>query len=217
VADIVLAKEIKAADTVTPAKEPSKKSTAGMAVVLTIEQMAAFTGLYWNRENDAFVKIFMKEGKLEGDMGGGESLVLKPFGESQFHIADRPWGDDVEIHFFAARGVEQKRIERRDGGGKPRVYEAQQAFSPGGAELAEYTGAYVSEEIDALYRIVQDEEKLSLVRLKHEADTLRPAVRDVFTGEIGTVRFVRDANGHVSGFVLNAGRIQNFHFAKRVN
>jgi hypothetical protein len=80
-----------------------------------------------------------------------------------------------------------------------------------------YTGPYVSEEIDPLYRIVLDEEKLSLVRLKHEADTLRPAVRDVFTGEIGTVRFVRDANGHVSGFVLNTGRIQNFHFAKKTS
>jgi len=62
-----------------------------------------------------------------------------------------------------------------------------------------------------------DDEKLSLVRLKHEAETLRPAVRDVFTGEIGTLQFVRDANGRVSGFVLNTGRIQNFHFTKREN
>jgi hypothetical protein len=42
-------------------------------------------------------------------------------------------------------------------------------------------------------------------------------VRDVFTGEIGTLRFTRDPAGHISGFVLNAGRIQNFHFAKRAN
>ena len=217
VAGIVLAKEIKAAEAETPVKELPTKSTAGMTVVLTMEQMAAFTGMYWNRENDTFVMIFMKEGKLEGDMGGGESLVLKPFGESQFHIADKPWGDEVEIHFVAASGDEPKRMERSDGGGKPREYGAQQAFSPGEAELAEYTGAYVSEEIDPLYRIVLDQEKLSLVRLKHEADTLRPAVRDVFTGEIGTVRFVRDANGHVVGFVLNAGRIQKFHFTKRSN
>jgi hypothetical protein len=69
-----------------------------------------------------------------------------------------------------------------------------------------------------VYRIALDGEKLSLVRLKHKADTLRPAVRDVFTGQIGTVRFIRDAaNGRVSGFVLNAGRIQNFHFARRAN
>ena len=218
VADIVLAKEIKAAEAATPAREPAEKSTAGTAVVLTAEQMAAFSGLYWNRENDAFVKIFVKEGKLEGDLGGEEALVLKPFGESQFHIADKPWGDDVEIRFVAASGDQPRRMERSDGGGKPRVFEAEEAFSPGGAELAEYTGTYVSEEIDPLYRIVLDHEaKLSLVRLKYKADTLRPAVRDVFTGEIGTVRFVRDANGRVSGFVLNAGRIQNFHFTKRAN
>jgi len=217
VADIVLAKEIKAAGATTPAKEPSAKSTAGAAVVLTVEQMAAFTGLYWNRENDAYVKVFVKEGKLEGDLGGGESLVLKPFGESQFHIADKPWGDKVEIHFVAASGDEPKRMERSDGGGKPRVYESEEPFKPGGGDLAEYTGTYGSEEIDPLYRIMLDDEKLSLVRLKHEAETLRPAVRDVFTGEIGTLQFVRDANGRVSGFVLNTGRIQNFHFTKREN
>jgi len=69
-----------------------------------------------------------------------------------------------------------------------------------------------------VYRIAVDGKKLTLARLKHKADTLQPAVRDVFTGQIGTVRFTRDpANGHVSGFVLNAGRIQNFHFAKRAN
>src|SRR5690348_1083251 len=46
VADIVLAKEIKAAEAATPAKEPLVKSTAAAApVVLTAEQMAGLTGL----------------------------------------------------------------------------------------------------------------------------------------------------------------------------
>lgn len=217
VADIVLTKEIKAAEAAAPAKAPAAKSTAGAAVVLTAEQMAALTGLFWNREDDTFVKIFLNEGKLKVDAGDEEPLELKPFGESQFHIADKPWGDEVEIRFVAAGAGQTRRMERSDGGGKARVFEASEPFSPGGAELAEYTGAYVSAEIDPLYRIVLDEEKLTLVRLKHKTDTLRPAVRDVFTGEIGTVRFVRDANGQVSGFVLNAGRIQNFHFTKRAN
>jgi hypothetical protein len=42
-------------------------------------------------------------------------------------------------------------------------------------------------------------------------------VRDVFTGEIGTARFTRDANQHISGFILDAGRIQNFHFSRKTN
>jgi len=41
-------------------------------------------------------------------------------------------------------------------------------------------------------------------------------VRDVFTGQIGAVRLTHDqANWQVSWFVLDAGRIQNFHFVKR--
>jgi len=218
VADIVLTKEIKAAEAVTQAKEPVAKSTVAASVVLTAEQMAAFTGLYWNREDDAFVQIFVKDGKLKGDTGGEEPLVLKPFAESRFHIAGKPWGDEVEIHFVAPSGDNPRRMEQSFGGGKPSVFEAAESFSPSGAELAEYSGAYVSEEIDPVYRIALDGEKLSLMRLKRKPDTLRPAVRDVFTGQIGTVRFTRDpASGHVSGFVLNAGRIQNFHFVKRAS
>ena len=214
VADIVLAKEIKAAEAATPAKAPAAKSTTP-TTALTAEQMSAFTGLYWNRADDAYNRIFVKDDKLIAD--GDEPLVLKPFGESRFHIADKPWGDEVEIHFVAANGDKPRRMEQSFDGGKPLVYEATEAVSPNRAELADYSGAYVSEEIDPVYRIVLDADKLSLVRLKHEPETLRPAVRDVFTGQIGTVRFVRDTNGHVAGFVLNAGRILNFHFTKRAN
>jgi len=219
VADLVLAKEIKAAERTTPEKEAAARSTArAAAVVPTADQMEGFTGLYWNREDDAFVKIFVTDGKLKGDLGGEEPLVLKPFAESRFHIADKPWGDEVEIHFAAPSADKPRRMEQSFGGGKPTVFEATEAFSPTGAELAEYAGAYVSEEIDPVYRIGVDGEKLNLARLKHTTATLRPAVRDVFTGQIGTLRFTRDpASGHVSGFVLNAGRVQNFHFVKRVN
>jgi len=215
VADIVLAKEFKAGEAATPSKEPAARSTTGTTVALTPEQMSAFTGLYWNRVDDAYDRIYVKEGQLIID--GDEPLVLKPFEESRFHIAGKPWGDEVEIHFVAASRDKPGRLEQSFGGGKPLVYEATEGSSPSGAELAEYTGAYVSEEIDPVYRIVLDGDKLSLVRLKHEAEMLRPAVRDVFTGEIGTVRFVRDANGHVAGFVLNARRVLNFHFTKRAN
>ena len=219
VADIVLAKEIKAAEAATPAKEAAVKSSgAPVPVALTTEQMAGFTGLYWNREDDAFVKIFVKDGKLQGDTGGDEPLVLKPFAESRFHIADKPWGDQVEIHFVAPSGDKPRRMEQSFGGGKPSVFETAEAFNPSAAELSEYAGAYVSEEIDPVYRIVLEGDKLSLLRLKHKADRLRPAVRDVFTGDIGTMRFTREpGNGHVSGFVLDAGRIQNFRFVKQAN
>src|SRR5208282_4696641 len=212
VADIVLAKDLKAPEP-AGAKQPLK----GGGAPLTAEQMAAIAGTYWNRENDDFEKVLVKDGRLEINLGGDELHPLKLAGEAHFHVADVPWGDDVDIHFVAATADKPKRLEQSFGGGKPDILESAAAYAPTAAELAEYTGAYVSEEIDPVYRMVLQDGNLTLTRLKNKPDTLRPAVQDVFTGEIGTVRFTRDANQHISGFILNAGRIQNFRFSRKAN
>ncbi len=210
VADIVLAKDLKPTEA-TPTKEPAKDALA----TLTAEQMAAIAGLYWNKEEDDFEKVQVKDGKLQVQLGS-EFRTLKPAGEAHFHVADVPWGDDVDIHFVSA-AEKPKRLEQSFGGGKPNTFDSVTAYTPNATELAEYAGAYVSEEIDPIYRVVLQDGNLSLTRLKNKPDSLRPTVRDVFTGEIGTVRFTRDANQHISGFILNAGRIQNFRFSRRPN
>ena len=102
-------------------------------------------------------------------------------------------------------------------GGKPDTFESVTAFDPTAAEMAEYAGAFVSEELDPVYRIALQDGKLALTRLKHKPDTLRPATRDVFFGEIGTLHFTRDAHQNISGFMLDAGRIQNFRFTRKKN
>jgi hypothetical protein len=184
---------------------------------LTAEQMAALAGIYWNHENDGFERVLLKDGKLHIDLGGDEVHPLKPASEAHFHVGGVPWGDQVDIHFVPATAEKPRRFEQSFGGGKSDSFEAASPFVPTGPELAEYAGAFVSEEIDPLYRIIVQEGNLTLARLKNKNDTLRPAVRDVFTGDIGTVRFTRDANQHISGFILNAGRIQNFRFSRRTN
>ena len=148
---------------------------------------------------------------------GGEVHPLKPFGDSHFHVGDVPWGDFVDIHFIPATAEKPRRFEQSFGEGKPDSFEAATAYVPSEAELPDYAGAYVSEEIDPVYRIVLQDGNLTLTRLKNKPEALHPAVRDVFMGEIGTVRFLRDGNQHISGFILNAGRIQNFRFSKKAN
>jgi CubicO group peptidase (beta-lactamase class C family) len=211
VADVVLAKDLKAPEPAS-AKEPLKSA----AVALTSEQKAAIAGTYWNRENDAFEKVTVKDDKLQIDLGG-EVHPLKPAAEAHLHVADVPWGDLVDIHFLPATAEKPRRFEQTFGEGKPDTFESATPYTPTSAELGEYAGAYVSEEIDPVYRIVLQDGNLTLSRLKNKPDALHPAVRDVFTGEIGTVRFTRDANQHISGFVLNAGRIQNFRFSRMTN
>jgi CubicO group peptidase (beta-lactamase class C family) len=212
VADIVLAKDLQAVES-TSAKESAKSG----GFTLTAEQLTAIEGLYWNRENDGFERIVLKGSNLQIEFGSDEVHPLQLAGESRFHIGGVPWGDQLEIHFVAATAEKPRHLEQSFGSAKPDIFETATAYQPSTTELAEYAGAYVSEEIDPVYRIVLEEGKLSLARLKHKPETLQPMVRDVFTVDTGTVRFTREANQHISGFVLNAGRIQNFRFSKRAN
>ena len=75
----------------------------------------------------------------------------------------------------------------------------------------------MSQEIEPIYRMVVQDGKLTLTRLKHKPAQLEPTILDVFSAEIGTIRFTRDSSHRVSGFVLNSGRIRNFRFTRRAN
>ena len=212
VADILLAKDFK-----EPAKEPSKASAATPSLPLTAEQMAAIAGVYWHREDDDFSKVLLRDGKLKVDIGRDDLHELNQFAPSHFHIAGVPWGDDVDLHFIAAAGAKPRQLEQSFQGGDPEVYESVTAFDPTTAQLAELSGAYVSEEIDPVYRIAVQDGKLTLLRLKNKPDVLQPDTQDVFSGDIGTLRFTREANQKISGFILDAGRIQNFKFTRKTN
>ena len=210
VADIVLAKDLRA-----PAPAPAKETAN--AAAMTTEQMAAIAGMYWGREEDDFEKVQVKDGKLQMDIGRDDFHELQPFAPEHFHVANVPWGDKIDIHFIPADAGKPSRLEQIFPGGKPQSYEAVAVFDPTAAQLAEYTGAFVSQEIDPVYRISLQDGKLALLRLRHKPDTLWPAMRDAFVGEIGTLRFTRDANQQVSGFILDAGRIQNLQFTRKTN
>ncbi len=212
VADILLAKDFKTPATPAPAKEAAASAPVAP---LTTEQMAAIAGTYWYRDGDDFALIEVKDSKLQIEIDRDNFHELKPFAPDHFHIAGVPWGNDVDVHFMSAETGKPRRMEVKSGDGKPETAEAVTPFAPTAAQLAEYPGAFVSEEIDPVYRISLKDGKLTLERLKHKPDALRPTTQDVFTGDIGTVRFTRDAKGQITGFILNAGRIQNFRFTKR--
>jgi hypothetical protein len=212
VADIVLAKDLKA-----PAPAPTKEVTKAAPVLpLTAEQMAAIAGNYWNGE-DEFTKVVVKDGKLQMDVNRDDWHELIQFAPAHFHVANESWGEEIDLHFVAAEGEKPRRIDESFNGDKPRAFEVVNLAPLTPAQLAEYAGNYVSEEIDPVYRMVIQNGEVVLTRLKSSPDALRPAIRDVFVGDIGKIRFTRDAKQHISGFILDGGRIQNIHFAKRTN
>ncbi len=213
VADIYLAQDMKESE--SSAGAATTATNAG--IPLTEQQLAGLVGLYWDSDGDQFWNVYLKDGKLRVSLGREDDFVLKPVSGTFFHLAEVPFGDEVNLHFQPGAGDKPRRLLESFGDGKPSVFESVTPFTPSVAERAEYAGNYVSDEIDPVYRMIVQDGNLVLTRLKHKPDSLGPRTRDVFSGKIGTIRFTRDSNHRVSGFLLSTGRIRNFRFTRRAN
>ena len=102
---------------------------------------------------------------------------------------------------------------------KPVTLEAVQLVTPTAAQLADYTGDYRSDEVQATYRIVLENGKLFF---RHENEfkdypknPLQPTTSDMFFVQGLNLQFIRDASRQISAFTLNAGRVKNIKFVKK--
>jgi hypothetical protein len=126
----------------------------------------AVAGLCWNRDYDQFFKIYMKDSALHISSAGEADSILKPVTETSFHPADLPYGERVTITFEPAAQDKPRRPLEKFEDEKPDVYESVETFAPSTIALGAYPGEYVSEEIDPVYRIILQDGKLMLTRLK---------------------------------------------------
>jgi len=203
VAEVYLGKEMKPAGTT---------GSSDKAVQLSEEQLKTEVGTYLNPDGDEIRRIILRDGKLRvaSDMSE-EGVELEALGENHFRRLVAP----VDLRFELAKpGGPLRLIETSPGGGKPRAFERVPEFSPSAQELKEYAAVYHSNEIEPLYELRVEGDKLVLHRLKNKPDTLRPVTRDLFSADVGNIRFKRNAQGQVSGFVVNTGRVMNLWFEK---
>ena len=203
VAEIYLAKEMTAADKVG--------AGPGKTVQLAPEKLAAKVGTYIKAEGGKILSITLKDDKLHITPGAGEdSYEMNALSENDFRLATAP----IDFKFEALKPGGPLRLIVKHGEDKPEVFEAVSPFTPSTSELSSCVGFYYSEEIEPIYVMKIDDGKLVLHTLKNKPDTLRPITPDLFAGSIGTIRFKRNAQRQVSGFVLNADHVRNMRFQK---
>jgi CubicO group peptidase (beta-lactamase class C family) len=80
--------------------------------------------------------------------------------------------------------------------------------------LADYSGHFYSEELDATYLLSLEHGILKLQIANYDSQELNICDIDIFTSEVGLVRFSR-SNGVINGFELDAGRVTNLKFKKK--
>ena len=190
-------------------KEAPEAGAEAGDVTLTEAQLAARVGPYWNAWTEELGRVTLADGKLRlGAPGYGGALV--PLAENRFRLMGQPG-----IVTFEAPAQGARRMVIAVEGRRPAVFEAMPAAAA--TPPSEYAGAYYSDEIDATYRIVEKDGKLTLTRQKFAPQLFEPAFRDAFSSLsiLGTIRFTRDERGRVSGFTLSSGRIRNFGFVRQ--
>lgn len=185
VADVYLAKKFtKRADA---EREPPIRMDAA--------RLAAFAGLYWNSKTDDVWRLAMRDGKLEA-LSPESTLVVEPLARSRFRVK----GPDLILTIDG---------QLRDRGG---VYERTGEHIPSAEQLLTYSGEYHSREFDNVYRIAVEKERLVLRRSEQRPATLAPTVRDLFQSNLGSIRFTRNTQGAIDGFLIQSGRIRNLRF-----
>ena len=204
VADVYLANEFKELEAAAP-------GTPEKPFVQPGQQLSSYAGLYWNPEDEQAVKITLKEGKLFAMPSADENYEMTRIAQNRFRLVGPP----VQMDFEQGKQDRPARISVTFGGaGKPSILEAVREFQPTPEQLAGYAGAYGSPEIDPVYRLSVENGVLLLKRFKHRPEKLEPTIPDIFRGSTGSFHFARDAEGTVSSFGLNTGRIRNFQFRK---
>jgi CubicO group peptidase (beta-lactamase class C family) len=203
VAEFYLAKEMRPIESAPVANEKRVQPKP--------EQLANKTGIYRNKEDGHVVRISVEEDKLHLGWGmDGESHKLRTISEDHFFLLP----DQVELTFEPLQPLGSWRLVIKEQQGSSHLLEKIPAFTPSSSALRDYAGVYRSEEIEPLHEIKLEQAGLVLHRLKKEPDLLQPVTRDLFAGSIGNIRFTRNIQGEISGFLLDKLGIQNFRFAK---
>ena len=208
IADIYLAGEFKA------------QSNAGVPepkiIAVSEQELAAVAGSYFNFSNNNFRRLYVKNGKLMYSRGATES-ELAPLGNNRFLMLGVP--DQIEISFKSLRPGAPWQMFTAANGKVFIVHDAVKAATYTPAQLKEFSGTFYSDEIEATYTLALKDEKLVLRRKNVDGET--PMVgqfEDAFSAAgTGGIRFTRDSQNRVNGFLLTTGRVRNLRFHRVEN
>jgi len=207
VADIYLADVFKKGEALGAASPPEAK-----VISVPEKELNAVAGSYFNAASNNFRRLYVKDGKLIYSRGSSES-ELAPLGNNRFLMLGVP--DRIEISFKAPRPGARLQMFTSANGGKPIVHECLEPASYTSEQLAQFAGTYYSEEIDATYTISLQGDKLVLRRKNVDDAPLQLLFADTFSSVgSGMLSFTRDKQNHISGFLVNTGRVRNLRFNK---
>jgi CubicO group peptidase (beta-lactamase class C family) len=179
----------------------------GARVELPSAALSARAGLYRNTRNHDALGLVVSNGTLRTD--ADSPVAVEPRSATSFSMGRS------RLDFQGpATGAGRSAFLLTTPDGDVVRFEAVEAFAATAASLAEYAGVFRSDEAEATYTMAVEGGRLVLKRRFGKSAELTPLYRDVFEGDGGRYRFVRDASGRVTELSAIADRVWDLRFRR---
>jgi CubicO group peptidase (beta-lactamase class C family) len=205
IADIYLASSFSAGS--PPSTVPALSPQPGS------EQLKKWAGLYVNPDdNDRVMRVRLGDGTLQSGLDvDGRLSDLEATNDVRFRYIKNP---ETELAFQAGENGTPTTLTTYIGGKMQHHYTRAPSYLPTAAQLREFAGVYRSDEVDMPYEVIPGDGKLLVRSLKSNDLPLLPVSTDLFGGRGNRIRFIRDAQGKITGALLNTSRVYNFRFER---
>lgn len=167
--------------------------------------LRGLTGVWRNVARGEVRRTRMKGDTLNSD--GATPTTYLPLGDDRFRV-----GRGTEIRFVGEGGPATRMVVRTTSSTDTFVRADTAVLNA--TALAAYAGDYRSDEIDVTHRWKVEDGKLVVYAGYRRLGALEPSYRDGFTRGASVIDVVRDRQGQVSGFVVQAGRVRHLRFTR---
>lgn len=184
---------------------PSIEKPAGPSEVTLVGGME---GLYEDRRGHTTISIAREGGKLVAN----DKSPLIPVTPTSFRLS--PEGSIFELVKNDNGKLIGLRV--RSYGFVLDSFDKVDRVSPSRAELQAFTGEYFSDEAETTLNVELAPSGLEIHQRPDIVYPLTPAYADGFECRLGSVRFIRDESGHVTGLSFGDSRVWDLRFRRLV-
>lgn len=203
------------ADAVKNARLVRKKMTDQdpEEITLPLSKMADKSGIYTRLSSGETIGILFQNGALNARWRG-RTYRLQPLNDADFLLGDF-MQRKIYLSFKKRSGESMYDLHFRIGRGRVLTYVPLRTTHLPDKRLPEYAGLYYSEELQRSFRISLKRGALTFTHPNAPTEPLRYLPHDTFMIGDLYLRFQRGDDDHITGFLLDAGRVRNLKFIKR--
>ena len=211
IADVYLAGRFKEVAPPPAAASPVPAATVRLAE----KDLARVTGSYLQEKPPTARRILVRDGKLFYHRGPGNESELAPLAADRFQMVGVPVR--VEVRFEPPGAARPERMIFAAEGQEPSVFVAVPPPVETPEALTAYAGTYASDELATTWTLAVRDGRLVLSRARAGEVTLTPLAADIFAASGGflPIRFLRGADGRVTGLRVDTSQARDVRFARQ--